>query len=243
MPCRKSQWILRGFRELGVAHCPSQWLPEAFPAQLLMLCRLFHLCSPGRWVPNQGQADLPCHTWPVTSCYPHMQTCTINLHIRSPAHTFALSPHVAPCTCMCPVILIVAAPPGMCTPSPSLLPQGHRPVVRGQRRLGDEATALAAQEPTPLQRTLRPTQGLMPEGPGAPQPGGALLPRHRVSETLQDAQGGLHWGSRGDGRLHPGVRPAVLTASLLPRLWIRWPEAGRSATRTRWTGPTPLTHH
>lgn len=53
-------------------------------------------------------------------------------------------------------------------------------------------------------------------------------------------------GSRGWRATLPGGQPALLTAalssSLPPRLWIHWPEAGHSVTRTRWTGPTPRTH-
>ena len=50
--------------------------------------------------------------------------------------------------------------------------------------------------------------------------------------------------SRGWG--HQGTRPSsrrpLLTASLPSRLWTPWPEDGHSATRMRWTGPTPRTH-
>ncbi|XP_057572039.1 inactive rhomboid protein 2 isoform X2 [Hippopotamus amphibius kiboko] len=100
-------------------------------------------------------------------------------------------------------------PPGLPVPEH---PQGRGPVVRGQRRLGAEAAALAAPEPAPLQRPLRPAQALVPEGPGAPQPRGALLPGHRVSKTLQDAQDrgspGPRTGVPPPGRGGPAPRPA-----------------------------------
>lgn len=246
MPCRKSQWVLQGsgiWEWLTAPHRGSRRLSQPSSSYPGLYLTWAHLAV-GYQTRDSGQADLPLpHTCPATSRYRHVQACTVTFHVRSPVHTRALSPHVTPCTCMCSVILIVAAPPCLCTRPASLLPQGHRPVVRGQRRLGDEAAALAAPEPAPLQRALRPPQGLVPEGSGAPQPGGAVLPGHRVSKTMQDAQGGLHRGSRGDGRLRPGARSAVLTTSLPFRLWIHWPEAGHSATRTRWTGPMPLTHH
>lgn len=158
------------------------------------------------------------------------------------------SPLVAPCAGTRPV-LVVAARPRVRMRTPTVtVPQGDRPVVRGQRRLGGEAPALAAPESAPLQRPLRPPQGLVPEGPGVPQPGGAFLPGRRVPEARQDAQGQLHRGGRGGGaRPCPEAsrlcsRPPSLPPSLPPRLWIRWPEAGHSVTRTRWTGPTPRTH-
>lgn len=148
VPSRRSQC---GFEELEVGHCPSERLPEAFPAQLLPLCE-----------PEALHAHVP-----VTS------------------HR--------PCAGTRPVVPVVAALPCVCVRTPTVaVPQGDRPVVRGQRRLGGEAAALAAPEPAPLQRPLRPPQGLVPEGPGVPQPGGAFLPGRRVPEALQDAQGRLH---------------------------------------------------
>lgn len=95
-------------------------------------------------------------------------------------------------------------------PDVLLLLQGHSPVVWGQWRLGEQAAALAAPQPAPLQRALRPPQGLVPEGPGAPEPGGAVLPGHRVTKALQDAQGELR-GPRGSWAAFPSARSALLT--------------------------------
>lgn len=52
------------------------------------------------------------------------------------------------------------------------------------------------------------------------------------------ASSGLE-GAAGDIAQGPS---ALLTSSLPSRSWTRWPEAGRSATPTRWTDPTPHTH-
>lgn len=143
------------------------------------------------------------HTCPVTSHCTHMHThapCCLPTHVARRHGD------------MCPV---------PCPP-----PQGRSPVVRGQRRLGAEAAALAAPEPSPLQRALRPAQGLVPAGPGAPQPRGALLPGHRVPKALQDAQGGLQPGTGPSG----AQRPAA-SAHCLPPVQIVDPLARGRAFR------------
>lgn len=140
------------------------------------------------------------------------------------------SPLVAPCAGTRPV-LVVAARPRMRMRTPTVtVPQGDRPVVRGQRRLGGEAPALAAPESAPLQRPLRPPQGLVPEGPGVPQPGGAFLPGRRVPEARQDAQGQLHRGGRGGG-----ARPCPEAS----RLCSRPPSLPPSLPDCGSTGPRP----
>lgn len=164
----------------GKLICPSHCVhthtcPLTFPA---------HTHVPRHLPCTHARAPSPplhTHTCPSPPLHTHVP-CHLSCHLS--AHMTFLSLRSLPCHTPA------------CSP-PHLLPQGHGPVVRGQQRLGAEAPALAAQEPAPLQRPLRPAQGLVPAGPGAPQPRVALLPGHRVSKTLQDAQGGLQWGVRG----------------------------------------------
>lgn len=75
-------------------------------------------------------------------------------------------------------------------------------MVRGQQRLGGEAAALAAQEPAALQHEVRQAEGRLSRH-GAAQPGGTLLPRHRVTQTGQNAQGRARGGGSGGVRRDP----------------------------------------
>lgn len=83
-------------------------------------------------------------------------------------------------------------------------------MVWRQRRLGGEAAALAAPELAALQHEVRQTEGCLPRH-GAAQPGGALLPGHRVTQTGQDAQG----TARGAGTARQPV-PITITNAPLP---------------------------
>lgn len=219
------------------------------PAQPRSCSGLFSTSAPLATGTEPGARRGAALPLPLHTCALHLVTpCTHAGHLSSllthrpchPLHTHvAVNSHHFPCAHMCVVSSLPSHARALSWSSHTpLRPQGHRAVVRGQRRLGGGAAALAAPEPAPLQRALRPPQGLVPARPGAPQPGRALLPGQRVSEALQDAQGGPR---RAEGAA--GTSPAaLLTASLPSRLWTRWPEAGPSATRMRWTGPTPHTH-
>lgn len=128
--------------------------------------------------------------------------------------------------------------------------QGHSTVVWGEWRLGGQAAALAAPQPAPLQRALRASQGLLPARPGAAQPGSTVLPGHRVTQALQDAQGGCTGRHRAAGKSlfnQPTHLSSPANQSRLPpcppRLWTHWPGAGPSATQMKWTGRTGLTRH
>ena len=70
--------------------------------------------------------------------------------------------------------------------------------------------------------------GVPSPGPGAPQPRGALLPGHRVSKALQDAQGGLQPGTGPSG--DSAQRPAA-SAHCLPPIQIVDPLARGRAFR------------
>lgn len=207
--CRKSQSGGWEFKEPGLQGrlWPSGGTPR--PAQPgLALDSVYPLRLVIGYQPRsqRGIQSGPCmaHTRALSPSPPAHTSPGLS-HIPCPAH-----PSRDPHQCALPVLPWASWRP----PRPQLrvLPQGHGPVVRGQRRLGGQATALAAPEPPPLQRALWPAQALVPARPGAPQPGGALLPGCRVAEALQDAQGGLPWRRWGWGRgvgsgrcLGPGI--------------------------------------
>lgn len=167
-------------------------------------------------MPHRSSRGLPSSAlrpWPLFPLLCPSSLWTLRGGVSPPPHP-PLHPHVS---CHLPLhtrALSRSRRHGDARPVPCPPPQGRGPVVRGQRRLGTEAAALAAPQPSPLQRALRPAQGLVPAGPGAPQPRGALLPGHRVSKALQDAQGGLQPGA-GAPR-DSAQRPAASAHSLPP---------------------------
>lgn len=140
-------WRLTGLKELGWTTAPpSGSQGPSQPSSPSALCSISAHLVTGYGTRARGEAD------PSLPC---THPCPIT------------SRHPCTRTCHGPIRSRASAPPS--------LRQGRGTVVRGQWRLGGKAAALAAQESVPLQRTLRPAQGLVPEGPGAPQPGGALL--------------------------------------------------------------------
>jgi len=82
-------------------------------------------------------------------------------------------------------------------------------MVWRQQRLGGQAAAVATQELAALQHEIRQAEACLPRR-GAAQPGGALLPRHRVAQASQDAQGRARGAGSGSQPCSPGTDASSL---------------------------------